>query len=90
MKRRKKKTEESYSQDKVAVILEDIQDQFSAFGDGQKFLTEKVDNLEIKVDRIQEDVLDIKHNLSEKVDREDLQKLEKKVFRLEKMVLSKT
>ena len=56
----------------------------------------KVDNLEVKVDRIdarlarvEDDVVDIKHNLSEKVDREEFNKLEKRMVKLEKLVFAK-
>jgi peptidoglycan hydrolase CwlO-like protein len=55
----------------------------------------KVDNLEVKVDKMQgdinimqEDITEIKHRLSEKVDLADFQKLEKRLIKLEKLVLS--
>ena len=51
-------------------------------------LETKVDNLEIKVDSLQVDVTDIKHKLSQKVDLEDFQKLEKRLIKLENFVLS--
>ena len=125
-----------YSEDQVVTILEDIRDQFTAFGEGLGIVSDKVDNLEhrfdklegrfdnkegrfdnlehrfdnlegrfdklegrfdnlegrfdaleTKVDRMQEDVTDIKHELAHKVDIADFQKLEKRVVRMEKIVL---
>lgn len=62
---------------------------------GQKVLAGKVEKLEEgqkiltkKVDGLQSDVTEIKHKLSKKVDIEDFQKLEKRVIKLEKMMLS--
>jgi hypothetical protein len=49
----------------------------------------RFDNLESKVDRLQEDVTEIKHKLSEKVDREEFEKLEKRMIKLEKLVFAK-
>ncbi len=51
-------------------------------------LETKVDNLETKVDSLQIDVTDIKHKLSQKVDLEDFQKLEKRLIKLENFVLN--
>ena len=48
----------------------------------------RFDNLETKVDSLQVDVTDIKHKLSQKVDLEDFQKLEKRLIKLENFVLS--
>ncbi len=49
----------------------------------------KLENVEDKVDVLQEDVTDIKHKLSEKVDREEFNALEKRLIKLERMVLEK-
>jgi chromosome segregation ATPase len=125
-----KKTSKMYSEDQVVTILEDIKDQFGAFGEGltivsegQERLEKRFDGLEKKVDRleirfdgletrfdgletrfdglekkvgeidarlisVQDDVMEIKHKLSEKVDLADFQKLEKRMVKLEKLVLS--
>lgn len=85
-----------YSEDHVLVMFEEIKSQFMAFGEGQQVLSDKVDGLDKKVDRIdarlirvEDDVIDIKHRLSEKVDREDFNKLEKRMVKLEKLVFAK-
>jgi hypothetical protein len=49
----------------------------------------KVDGLEGKFDRMQEDITEIKHRLADKVDREEFEKLEKRVVKMEQMVLAK-
>ncbi len=97
-----KKTSKVYSGDQVVAILEDIKDQFNAFGeglgvvsDGQERLEKRFNRLEKKVEEIdirlisvQGDVIEIKHKLSEKVDLADFQKLEKRMIKLEKLVLA--
>jgi|SRR3990167_487441 len=52
-------------------------------------LETEVHNLSTKVDAIADDVSDIKTTLSQKVDREEFVQLERKVVKLEKLVLSK-
>ena len=49
----------------------------------------RFDKLEKKVDHLQDDVTEIKYRLSEKVDREEFEKLEKRMIKLEKMVFAK-
>lgn len=134
MKKKSNKKDKKYSQDHVAVILEDMQSQFKAFGDGQKglidemkmikeetetikerleSLTDKVNENHIellgfkeetknnfkavaenfsemndKIDDVQNDVRDIKQNLSTKVEQEDFNKLEKRVVKVERLALA--
>ena len=99
----KKGKDKTYSEGQVAVILEEIRDDFKIFGEAQSGLSEKVDNLSEKADgiderlirvenrliRVEDDVIEIKHKLSAKVDREEFHKLEKRMFKLEKLVLTK-
>ena len=40
--------------------------------------------------RVGDDVIEIKHKISEKVDLKDFQKLEKRVIHLEKLMLTKS
>ncbi len=49
----------------------------------------RFDSLEGKVDRLQDDVTTIKHKLSEKVDKDDFDKLEKRLLKVERLVFSK-
>lgn len=85
--------------DGISVIAEkqvELSDQVKEVKEKVDNLEVKVDNLEVKVDRIdarlarvEDDVVDIKHNLSEKVDREEFNKLEKRMVKLEKLVFAK-
>lgn len=49
----------------------------------------KVEEIDNRLVRVEDDVIEIKHKLSEKVDREEFNKLEKRLVKLEKLVLSK-
>lgn len=88
--------EKSYSADHVSVMLEEIRGAVMAFGEGQEVLSEKVDVLSEKfdvlsekVDRMQDDITGIKYKLSDKVDKTDFEKLEKRVIRMERAVFVK-
>jgi len=90
------KSEKSYSADHVSIMLEGIHDAIMALGDGQEVLSDKVDHLderlgtvEGKVDRLQDDVSDIKYKLSDKIERSEFEKLEKRMIKVERAVLSK-
>lgn len=39
---------------KVAVLLEDLQAQFRTFGEGLQLLNDKVDRVELKVDKVEQ------------------------------------
>jgi len=49
----------------------------------------RLDSIESKTDRLQDDVTEIKYKLSEKVDREEFKKMEKRVIKLETLVFAK-
>ena len=120
MKKKNKKIEKNYSQDHVVVILEEMQSQFKAFGDGQQIIekrlgimedkfsdfqeetrsnfkavantlteiNDKLDNHEDKINNLQEDVTEIKHKLSEKVDKKEFHNLENRVVKIERLALA--
>lgn len=53
----KKKTTNSpktYSKDHVLSMFEEIKDQFRAFGEGQDFLTEKIDKMDIRLSGVED------------------------------------
>jgi hypothetical protein len=82
--------------DNVDNFKKDVKNQFMAFGEAQDLLSNKVDRVETKVDviderliRVEDNVIEIKHKLSEKVDLEDFQKLEARLIKLEKIVFEK-
>lgn len=51
MKKKIQKKAKTYSSDHVVLMLEDIRDQFKAFGDGQKNLENKFDGLADRFDK---------------------------------------
>ena len=90
------RTEKKRSEDQTAVILEDIKSQFTVFGEGLSLLSDKADRIETKINvidrrliRVEDNIIEVKHKLSEKVDLEDFQKLEKRLIKLEKIVFEK-
>jgi len=101
---KKKKNKRTYSKDEVVVILEDVRDKFSVLADGQQViersqqtlekgqqvLSNKIDEINQRLMRVGDDVIEIKHKISEKVDLKDFQKLEKRVIHLEKLMLTKS
>jgi archaellum component FlaC len=75
--------------DRMEVKMDNLETKVDYLLERVNALEEKVNGLEIKVDGIADDILDIKNKLNQKVSLEDFHKLEKKVFKLEKLVLSK-
>lgn len=73
------------------MLLEKLDHNFTIFGEVLLHVKDKVDNVSNKVDRIDEDmqvvkaeVAMIRHELKEKVGRDEFKLLEQRVLRLEK------
>lgn len=95
--------EPTYKSGEVASILEQVNDGIQVIAeqytgiigrldgiDGRlDGIDGRLDRLESKTDRLQEDVTEIKYKLSEKVDREEFKKMEKRVIKLETLVFAK-
>jgi len=75
--------------DKLDNFMKETKDQFMAFGEGQEVLADKVDRMDERLEKVGDNTVEIKHKLSEKVDLEDFQKLEKRFVKLEKIVLAR-
>lgn len=60
-------------------------------GHSEKFeqIDKRFDKLENKVDKLQDDMTQVKHDLKRKVDYEEFALLEKRLVKLEKLVLAK-
>lgn len=74
MKKTKSKKHATFTGTQVGTILEDIQSQFMAFGEGQQILSDNVDKLDKKADKLDSKVdrLDIRlNNVENKVDKLD-------------------
>lgn len=53
-KKAKNKTEKIFRSGEVMVLLEKIRDDFRAFGDGQKLLTDKVDKMDARLSSVED------------------------------------
>ena len=76
------KEEQTYKAGEVMSMLEQINDGVQVIGEQYKEITNRLDVL-------QDDVTEIKFKLSEKVDRSEFNKMEKRVVKLEKLVFAK-
>lgn len=57
-----------------------LEANFGVFG-------KRLDTVDVKLDRLRDDVSDVKHSLSGKTDAAEFKKLEKRVLRIERLVL---
>jgi hypothetical protein len=74
----------------VMSMLESMDDGIKLVGEQHGEIVKRLDGLEGKFDRMQEDITEIKHRLAEKAGREEFEKLEKRVVKTERLVLAKT
>jgi hypothetical protein len=93
MKKAVKTKKKSEKRDQYTVVLEDIRDNFRAFGENLGFVRDKVEKIEKTVNshtemigRIMIDVEEIKSGMREKVDRREFVKLERRMVMLEAVV----
>jgi len=80
--------EKSFSSSEVMSLLEAMNDGIQIIAEDQSHIKQRMSSLESKVDRLQEDMTDVKYMLSEKVDRAEFKKLEKRMVKVEKLVFS--
>lgn len=66
-----------------------VMSMLESMDDGIKVIGEQHSEIVGRLDRMQDDITDIKHRLSEKVDRGEFDKMEKRVVRLEKLAFAK-
>ena len=85
---KKTKTKKDYG----IVLLEKLGHDFGVFGEVLSHVKNKVDHVAVKVDMLEEDMLEVKaelslirHELKEKVGRDEFKLLEQRVLRLEKV-----
>lgn len=88
-KKIQKSKEKTYKSDEVMSMLEQINDGVQVVAEDQGEIKNRMIRLETKFDNMQEDITEIKQKLSEKVDREEFNKMEKRVIKLEKLVFAK-
>ncbi|MBP9751908.1 MAG: hypothetical protein KBD19_03545 [Candidatus Moranbacteria bacterium] len=85
---KKKDDEKSFSSGEVMSLLEAMNEGIQIIAEDQSDIKQRMLSLESKIDRLQEDMTDVKYMLSEKVDRAEFKKLEKRMVKVEKLVFS--
>lgn len=90
-----RKPKKGQTSDYTAILLEEVQDQFRAFGESLDFVRDDVQEIKARLDRIEFEILDIKAELKalrslleKKADREYVEKLERRIVRLEHELVS--
>lgn len=88
--------EKTYKSGEVMSMLEQMNDGIKVIGEQYrelkhdiKSINTRLDGIDNKIDIIQGDITEIKYKLSEKVDREEFYNLEKRVIKMEKLILAK-
>jgi len=104
MKKKIKKTEEkTFKAGDVMSLLESMNDGIQMISEQHGEIVTRLDNMQEDVDGIKSDIVviksdidvikndivDIKYDLKEKVSYEEFEKMEKRVVKLEKLVLAK-
>jgi hypothetical protein len=91
-----KKKEQSFASSEVMSLLEQMNDGIAIIAESQQETNVKIDvidkrliNVENRLMSVEEDVIEIKHRISEKVDRDEFNKMEKRMIKLEKLVFAK-
>lgn len=96
--------EKTYKSGEVMSMLEQMNDGIKVIGEQYGELKHdiksintkldvidgRLDGIDNKIDIMQDDITEIKHKLSEKVDREEFNKLENRVVKMEKLILAKS
>ena len=81
----------SGKRDQYTVVLEDLRGQFKVFGEALSVVDKKIDRntemtgqIMVDVEQLKMDVAEIKHDLKQKVGRDEFARLEKRVLMLER------
>ncbi|EKE15989.1 MAG: hypothetical protein ACD_11C00057G0014 [uncultured bacterium] len=96
-------TEKAYGFGEVMFMLENMNDGIQIIAEQQVDMKKDIDiikediseinvrlgGVEDRLGNVEDNVIEIKHKLSEKVDREEFNKLEKRMIKLEKLVFAK-
>jgi hypothetical protein len=84
----KKDKKSVFASSEVMSFLENMNGGIQLISEQHTEIIIRLDKLDGRVDRMQGDITEIKHKLSQKVDLEDFQKLENRLIKLERIVLS--
>lgn len=94
MKNETQKTEEkNYTINEVGSMIERFDDSLKLLAENVATnfdgVNNRLDRLETKVDRLQDDMVEVKFELKKKVSIDQFEKLEKRVVKLEKLSLAR-
>ncbi|PIU09154.1 MAG: hypothetical protein COZ85_02250 [Candidatus Moranbacteria bacterium CG_4_8_14_3_um_filter_34_16] len=82
--------EKTYKANEVMSMLEQLNDGIRIIGEQHGETTSRLDGIDSRLEIMQDDITEIKHKLSEKVDRDEFNKLENRVVKMEKLILAKS
>lgn len=89
MKNTSKTTEEkTFTTNEVGSMIERFGDSLKILAENVVGMNDRLGRVETKIDRLQDDMVEVKFDLKRKVDAEQFEKLEKRVVKLEKLSLS--
>ncbi|MEF3692400.1 MAG: hypothetical protein V3574_05090 [Candidatus Moraniibacteriota bacterium] len=86
----KKDSEKTYKSSEVMIMLESISDNVALIAEQHGEIVNRLDGIDNRLDKMQEDISDIKYDLKQKVSYEEFEKMEKRVSKLEKLFLIKS
>jgi septation ring formation regulator EzrA len=69
--------------------LINVEDRLMSVEDRLINVEDRLINVEDRLMSVEDDVIEIKHRLSEKIDRDEFNKMEKRMIKLEKLVFAK-
>jgi septal ring factor EnvC (AmiA/AmiB activator) len=75
--------------DKIDERLVHVEDRLINVEDRLINVEDRLINVEDRLMSVEDDVIEIKHRLSEKIDRDEFNKMEKRMVKLEKLVFTK-
>lgn len=83
------KKEAVFPAGEVMSMLEHMNEGIQVIAETQGQVFNKLDTIDGRLNNLQDDVTDIKFKLSDKVDRGEFEKLEKRVIKVERAVFSR-
>lgn len=89
MKKKTIKNEEVFSSGEVMSMLENMNEGIQLLAEQHGGIVSRLDGIDGRLDKLQDDVTDIKYTLTTKADRSEVQKLEKRIVKVERAVFSK-
>lgn len=84
-----KKSEKVFSEGSVMSMLESMNEGIQLLAEQHSGIVNRLDGIDGRLDKLQDDVTDIKYTLTTKADRSEVEKLEKRIVKVERVVFSK-